>query len=109
LEDPGKGFKSALHRYPGYWGWKYWQSYEDELVSAKGTRAAIAAVRCARTAGVPGVTLTDFDKAAAAIQKEHPSAGKWIGGSMLENKRVFLARIEWIEIQRSLLVAATNK
>ena len=106
LRNPGRGFKTALHRYPGYWGWKYWQSYEDELVSAKAIQAALAAVRHAKSSGVAGATLTEFDDIAPAIRKEHPSAGKWVGASMVDNKRAFLARIASIEMQRSLLVTA---
>jgi hypothetical protein len=106
VDDPAQGLKTALHRYPGYWGWKYWQSYEDEIVNGQALQAGIDAVRHARRAGIVGLAVSDFEKDAARLRRASPSAGKWVGYSAFDTLDRFLVRIRTIEIQRSLLIAA---
>ncbi len=106
VNDPGKGFAAALHRYPGYWGWRYWQSYEDEIAHGKIIQAAIDAVRHARTTGIPAAAISDFEASAARVSAAYPSAFKWMEYSPSTVHKRFLERIRTVEIERALLIAA---
>ncbi len=115
VDNPSEGVKSALHRYPRYWGWKYWQSYEDEIANGKILQAAIDAVRQARGAGIPGLAVTRFTTSAARVSAAYPAAFKWLGDafsglgsgySPAESTERFLMRIRTVEIERALLITA---
>jgi len=47
LDNPKEGLQSLAHRYPGYWRWKWWQSYDDELAGAELIQASLEALRTA--------------------------------------------------------------
>ncbi len=106
VNDPGKGFAAALHRYPGYWGWRYWQSYEDEIAHGKIIQAAIDALRRARAAGIPAAAVSDFEASAARVSAAYPSAFKWMEYSPSTLHSRFLVRIRTVEIERALLICA---
>jgi len=42
IHDPGTALKELLARYPGYWRWKWWRSYQDELALMRAAQAAIS-------------------------------------------------------------------
>jgi hypothetical protein len=49
LEDPKEGAKAIVRRYPGYWAWKWWQSYDDELADAEALQACLeSSSHCAK-------------------------------------------------------------
>src|SRR5207249_3455478 len=104
LDDPGKGLSAIARRYPGYWGWKCWQSYEDELANMEVLQAGIEAVRKARHEQVLGLALKQFEQSSALLRQAHPGAGKWLGYSLFDGggPQRFLARIAAIETQRRL-------
>jgi hypothetical protein len=105
LNDPGKGFKELVQRYPAYWAWKWWWSYEDELVQMQYIQAALTALREVGAEGF-SAALDRCAQAGQKIRRAHPKAGAWFGfgfGEMAEN---YLARVRAAEIQRHLLVAA---
>ncbi len=106
VNDPEKGFKSALHRYPGYWGWRYWQSYDDEIAHGKIIQAAIEAVRHARAVGITQVAVSEFQRSAERVCAAYPSAFKWLEYSPSTTHERFLTRIRTVEIQRALLIGA---
>jgi hypothetical protein len=106
LEDPKEGIKNLLRRYPKYWYWSYWQSYEDELVSAEVSQACLDAFRQARKDGALGPSFKKFGQDLAHIAKENPNVGNWSGGSPADVLPSFVRRLTSLEIQRSLLVTA---
>jgi hypothetical protein len=106
LDDPGEGIKSVLHRYPAYWGWKYWQSYKDELASAEAIQAALEQLRRAKTGCPFGVVMADFETRLAAVRNRYPSAGAFIGYAPGESLDKFFLRIRNVEMERVLLVCA---
>jgi len=108
LEDPKEGAKALWHRYPGYWTWKWWQSYDDELVSAETVQACLETVRAARKDHPIAPVQKQLAQQAALINQAHPGAGTWLGflvgtGGSLER---LLIRVGGIETQRSLLITA---
>jgi len=105
MENPADGIKNILHRYPGYWGWKYWQSYTDELVNDKACQAALEALRLAQNRSW-GLALHDFETNLEQVRAQYPSAGKFIGYSAADYLDRYLFRIRSMEMQRSLLVCA---
>jgi hypothetical protein len=108
LDDPKKGFGNLTRRYPGYWAWKCWQSYDDELANAQTSQAALAAIRSAREQKALGPALAGFEQATEQIQKAHPSAGVWLGYSLARDGGIsnFLKRAAKFETLRSLVLGA---
>ena len=108
LDDPKEGLRALARRYPGYWAWRCWQSYEDELANMQIVQAGIEAGRVARKDRALGLALKQLGQTAAAIQNAHPNVGKWLGYSLASDGMVdrFLSRVSTLEIERSLLIAA---
>jgi hypothetical protein len=107
LDNPKSGLRNFAHRYPGYWGWKCWQSYDDELAHLQLLQASVEAVRKAGRERALGPALEQFTEQAGALELAHPRAGRWLGFSLLQGSiHRYLARVSWLEMQRSLLVAA---
>ncbi len=108
IDDPKQGLKALVTRYPGYWAWKGWQSYDEELAAAQVIQAALETVRAARQGEALGEALRQFDQRVAKVRQELPMAQNWFGYSMANGdiSKGFLSRITGFEIQRSLLVAA---
>jgi len=108
LDNPKEGLSNMARRYPGYWGWKLWQSYDDEIANAQLYQAALEAVRAVREHHALGPALKEFTQSANRIRRSHPRAGAWLGLSIGNEGVVerFLSRVASAEIQRSLLVAA---
>jgi hypothetical protein len=108
LEDPGEGIKALAHRYPGYWIWKNWQSYDDELASDKAVQAALDELHAVKTGTAYCPALKALDQSMTQIRAEHPDAGRWLEYSLTGEGLIprFLQRVSCFEIQRSLLVTA---
>jgi hypothetical protein len=106
LQHPQAGLRSFMKRYPVYWAWRWWQSYDDELADAETTQAALDAVRQAKREKVPGPACKGFDEASTRIRQAHPKAGAYFGYSSTVNLQRFLLRVTQLEIQRSLTVTA---
>jgi hypothetical protein len=108
LDNPKEGLNSLARRYPGYWKWKCWQSYDDELADAQTIQAAMEAVRAMREQGAFGPALQAYEQATNAVLAAHPSSGLWMPCSVARDGSVrgFLSRVAHFEIQRSVVVAA---
>lgn len=107
LQNPRAGLKAFFGRYPAYWVWRWWQSYDDELASAQVTQAGIEALRRARREKIPGPALTQFKADAVRIQEAFPRVGGGAFGYFaMAGTQNFLTRIMLLEIQRSLVVTA---
>jgi hypothetical protein len=106
LEDPGEGIKALAHRYPGFWIWKTWQSYDDELASLETVQAALDKLRSLKTGAAFWPTIQAFKQNTVQIRSEHPDAGRWLEYSLTGDQLFlpFLERISYFEIQRSLVV-----
>src|SRR5262249_22300600 len=103
-----EGAKALVRRYPGYWAWKWWQSYDDELADAEALQACLEAVRTARRDHAIAPARRQFDEKAALVGQAHPGAEtmrgySWASGGLLRN---LLGRVGAIETQRSLLITA---
>src|SRR6266404_4408622 len=79
LEDPKQGIKAILQRYPGYWAWKWWHSYDDELASAEAVQAGLEAVRRARKEHANAPAHKQFDNEVALVKQAHAGADTWLG------------------------------
>jgi hypothetical protein len=106
LENPRAGLRAFFGRYPGYWVWRWWQSFDDELADAQTAQAGIEAVRKARREKILGPALKQFEEDSLRIRQAHPRAGRWFGYSTMAGTQIFLNRIMLLEIQRSLVVTA---
>ncbi len=106
LDNPEEGLKAALHRYPGYWGWRWWQSYTDELANAEVNQVAIETVRRVQREKCWCPALKEMDAGIAAVKAKYPRAGQWLGFSAAEFTARFVTRLLTLEIQRSLLITA---
>jgi hypothetical protein len=108
IEDPAEGWQSLLNRYPRYWAWRWWWSYEEELYNMQVWQAGIEAARRANA----GESLTAADRqlrsAIAEIDKQHPNAKTrfLLGGANGGRGEGFFLRVAVIEAQREMVVAA---
>ena len=108
MQDPMAGLRQFAHRYPGYWAWVWWGSYEDELLYAKTTQTAIEAARASAVERTLRATGKPFQERLALVRKQHPKAGRWLGEDLMISgmiERLF-ERVALMELQRSLLVGA---
>src|SRR5437867_882644 len=108
IDNPKEGLRNMARRYPGYWHWKWWQSYDDELANAEIIQASLEAVRAAKKERFFWPALQELEKSAVRVRKAHPRAGQWLGYSWADDGMItrFFARVLRIEIERSLLVMA---
>jgi hypothetical protein len=106
LENPHEGIRNILKRYPGFWMWRWWGSYEDELAQAQIAQAAIEALRRAHNRQALGPALDGFGMAAARIQAAHPKAGMCLGFGTTNTTFRVLQRIQAMETQRAMTAAA---
>jgi hypothetical protein len=108
LDNPKDGLASIAHRYPGYWHWRWWQSYEDELANAEIIQANLDGIRQARGGQALGPLSKQIIESSEQIHNRHPSAGRWLGFTMADVMGHFTARIARLEMQRTLLVTAVG-
>ncbi|MDW8310702.1 MAG: hypothetical protein RMK20_15115 [Verrucomicrobiales bacterium] len=106
LRDPGQGIREVAIRYPAYWAWRWWWSYEDELAALQSAQAALLAIRTARRDGHFACALTELDAAIKQLRQRHPKAGRWFLANPFELNRSVLLRFRAAEIQRRLLLTA---
>ena len=107
LDNPGEGLQAILHRYPGYWAWKWWGSYDDELANMQAVQADIIALREVRKEKCFAPALKRCDQANEEIRKTHSKVGSWYGlGGLSDSLQKALTRLRSIEMQRHLLVTA---
>lgn len=108
IENPKAALRDLVGRYPGYWAWKYWQSYDEELADARMLQTALETLRTVGKDAPLGRALKQFEQGGARVRRENPPAGNWFGYSLASGDGIskFLSRIASLEIQRSLLVAA---
>src|SRR5262249_16641074 len=85
LDNPQDARRNMAERSLGYWFWKYWQSYDDELAKAQAMQAAIETVRKIRREHRLQPALTNLDQTTALLAQQHPSAGTWRGYSLLRD------------------------
>jgi hypothetical protein len=104
MEDKLKAF---IHRYPGYWIWSYWGSYDDELAEIGEVQACLEAARQTQKEKRFIPALKKLNQDMARVTQQHPDADKWLGlsGDGGSLKRVF-TRVASIEVQRALLITA---
>ncbi len=108
LADPGKGFNALMERFPGYWGWKYWISYDEELYALQNLQATLDAARQARKEGAYVPALEGLNKAVAVNQQLHAMSQKQfaIATSETQSRTSFLTKIGDVEMMRRMLVTA---
>jgi hypothetical protein len=104
LDDPRQGLKELLHRYPGYWGWKWWWSYDDELAQMQYVQADLIALRELRKEKCFAPALQRCEQANEAIRKARPKARAWFDFGLASVSQNYLGRLRTIEVQRHLLV-----
>jgi hypothetical protein len=107
IHDPGTALKELLARYPGYWRWKWWRSYQDELALMRAAQAAIAAVRQAREEGCFGTALARLEEKTGPFPDEPLGSGFWSGWSDIPHLYSSLVyRLRDSEIGRRLVITA---
>ncbi len=106
LDNPKDGLRDFAHRYPGYWLWRWWQSYDDELASLESLQAGIEAVQAARQQNEFASATKQLGQKLGSIHRAHPAAGRWLDFDPEGTIGPFLSRIATFEAQRSLLIAA---
>jgi len=108
LANPEEGFNALMERYPVYWGWKYWGSYDEELYALQNLQASLDAVREARKEGAYVPALEKLNKTRDAIHQLHAAGeGRFvIARSDSLTQTSFLTKIADAETARRMLVTA---
>ena len=108
LKEPLEGMQGLVQRYPKYWAWEWWVSYDEEIATLKTVQAGIEAVRVLRRDKVFGPVLRGFETNVTATRREHPGSERGIGLMMNSYYSVqkFMAEIQAAEVRRSLCVTA---
>lgn len=107
IEDPAEGWQSLLNRFPRYWAWKWWWSYEEELYNMQVWQAAIEAARHATAGSSLAAAGRQLHLAIAEIDKRHPNMQRTFllssanRGSTVER---FFSKVMAIEAQREMAV-----
>jgi hypothetical protein len=105
VEDPVGGFKAIIDRYPRYWAWKGWWSYDEELCWLEMHQLAIQAVREAHKREGMVISTMELRSKLDDLFKSHPHAEKrfllGLGDSSSTN---FLIKINSAETVRRLIV-----
>jgi len=108
IDDAAEGWQSLLNRYPRYWAWKWWWSYEEELYNMKVWQAGIEAARRADAGDSLTAAGRELRLAIAEIDKQNPAAERRFmlssaNGGMTER---FFLKVAVTEAQREMAVAA---
>ncbi len=107
MHHPRREARELLVDYPRFWTWKYWSSYDDELVDLQILQAGIGAVRASRRTGSLGPQLRTLGQQLTQIRRAHPKAGSGRFSCLFSTATPsFLERIEAVEMQRALLLTA---
>lgn len=107
LANPEQGYEAFMDRYPRYWGWKWWGSYDEELSVMQAWQAGLEAVRLARTNGAFIPALKKLGENISTIGKLHPHGMERFRLGMADGRmHDFLLKIEDMETERRLLVTA---
>lgn len=108
LANPKEGFSEFMDRYPGYWGWKYWVSYDEELYALQNLQASLDAVRQTRREGGFVPALEKLNKAREAIRRLHAARESHfvIARADAQMQTSFLTKIADAEMARRMLVTA---
>ena len=95
-------------RYPRYWGWKYWASYEEELYAWQSLPAALDAARQVQKGGALIPALEKIKNAGEAIRRVHAGGENRfvLGMGRTENETSFLTRMGEAEMARKMLITA---
>jgi hypothetical protein len=107
FEDPNAAVREVVLRYPRFWAWKHWFSYDEELVGMQFVQAGIEAARSNAQSNCSGAALKNFHAAADRITAEHRGFLNRFGMAVTaEEVQRFLERISYLEMQRTILITA---
>ncbi len=107
--SPAAGdFADMAERYPRYWGWKYWVSYEEEIYAWQSLPVALDAARQAQKGGALIPILGKLKNAGEAIRRVHArgEAQFVLGMGRTDSEAAFLTRIGEAEMARRMLLTA---
>jgi hypothetical protein len=95
-------------RYPRYWGWKYWVSYEEELYAWQSLPAALDAARQLQSGGALIPALEKLRNAGEEIRRVHARGETQfvLGMGRTDSEAAFLTRIMEAEMARKMLITA---
>lgn len=108
-ESPRAGILALARRYPQYWGWGLWQSWDDELAQMKALQVRVECVRRIRK-GMPfKAALKIKNQDLNRVLSVQPNAFKWL--NYRDNFKdgsadKLLPELANAEVQRILLITA---
>jgi hypothetical protein len=107
IHNPKEGMSSFWARYPKYWHWKYWRSYDNELVNEQLIQAALQASRQEQRDHLFLPSLKQLELDNKGIFNAHPNTGDYY--MVLESHGQLeetIYRLLFAEIERSLVITA---
>jgi hypothetical protein len=105
VEDPLGGFKAIIDRYPKYWAWKGWWSYEEELCYLQACQLGIEEIRAARSRKGMEISTNELESRLKSLLNSHPQAEtRFFLGFAYPATVKFVTRLQAAEIARRMVV-----
>jgi hypothetical protein len=109
IDDPKSAFKNFSDRYPRYWAWKWWWSYDEELFLKHAWQIGLESTRLAKSQRCFAPALKQFQQASDQLVKMYPHVeDRSIFGVYGSTDLVyrFLRKVAFAETQKEMLVTA---
>jgi hypothetical protein len=109
VDDPNSAAMKVIDRYPRYWAWKWWWSYDEDLYRKQAWQTGIEAVRVIRNQTCFAPALEQVQKAGDRLTESHSHhQDHFQPGTFGVPPTIhgFLKRIAIAEIEKEMLVAA---
>jgi hypothetical protein len=109
LINPKEGIPAYLGRYPRYWMWKWWGSYDEELYAMQIMQAALNVMRNARTNEAFIPMLNNYNETLTnVLQRSHPGWERRFvfANGLTETTARFMLKAANAETERRMAVTA---
>ena len=109
MSDPLEGLRNIYLRFPHYWAWKWWWSYDEELHSIRLWQTAIEAARLAGKMNSFGAAIAHLEAQEQRLQPTNSGAASFFDfftemeGSPAKG---YLRKVAAAQTQREMVVTA---
>ena len=109
ISDPIEGLRYLYRRFPHYWAWKWWWSYDEELHSMKLWQAGIEAARLVRKSKSFEAAIAHLEAQERLLRADYSDAvGVFSFFAEMEGgpAKSLLRQVAAVETQREMVVTA---
>jgi hypothetical protein len=109
ISDPVEGLRNLYQRFPHYWAWKWWWSYDEELCSMQLWQAGIEAAQLAGKSHSFEAAVAQHEAQRHRLEQAYPHAdARFIFLVNIEKHHLtgFLKKVATAETQREMVITA---